>query len=83
MRKKANFRIEDHIGLALYTNIELAQMLQNYGSVIASETLADNLLISIDHKDTPSFNEVYRETISPTSLKKLEGYTVEVVLGKL
>ncbi len=83
MRKKANFSIEDHIGLAFYTNVELAQMLQDYSSVIASETLADNLLISIDHKDTPSFNEVYRETISPTSLKKLDGYMVEVVLGKL
>ncbi|HLZ80251.1 MAG TPA: isoleucine--tRNA ligase [Ktedonobacteraceae bacterium] len=83
MRKKASFSIEDHIGLALYTNIELAQILQDYGSFIASETLADNLLISIDQQDKPSFNEVYRETVSPTSLKKLEGYTVEVVLGKL
>jgi isoleucyl-tRNA synthetase len=83
MRKKANFSIEDHIGLALYTSIELAQVLQDYGSIIASETLADNLLISLDQKDKPSFNEVYRETISPISMKKLEGYTVEVVLGKL
>jgi isoleucyl-tRNA synthetase len=83
MRKKANFSIEDHIGLALYTNKELAQILQHYSSVIAAETLADNLLISIDQRDKPSFNEVYRESISPTSLKKLEGYTVEVVLGKL
>jgi isoleucyl-tRNA synthetase len=83
MRKKANFSIEDHIGLALYTSIELAQVLRDYGSIIASETLADNLLISIDQKDKPSFNEVYRETISPISMKKLEGYTVEVVLGKL
>jgi isoleucyl-tRNA synthetase len=81
MRKKANFSIEDHIGLALYTNVELAQILQQYGAEISLETLADNLLISIDQKDTPSFNEVYRETISPSSLKKLEGYTVEVVLG--
>jgi isoleucyl-tRNA synthetase len=82
MRKKANFSIEDHIGLALYTNVELAQILQQYGAEISSETLADNLLISIDQKDTPSFNEVYRETVSPSSLKKLDGYTVEVVLGK-
>jgi isoleucyl-tRNA synthetase len=81
MRKKANFSIEDHIGLALYTNVELAQILHHYGAEISSETLADNLLISIDLKDTPSFNEVYRETVSPSSLKKLEGYTVEVVLG--
>ena len=83
MRKKANFSIEDHIGLALYTDRDLAQILQHYGSTIASETLADDLLISIDHKDKPSFNEVYRETISPNSIKKLEGYTVEVVLGNL
>src|SRR5713226_9183234 len=83
MRKKAGFSIEDHIGLALYTGVELAQMLQHYGQVLCSETLADNLLISIDHKNTPSFGEVYRETISPTSLKKLEGYTAEVVLGKM
>ena len=83
MRKKASFNIEDHIGLALYSNVELAQILQQYGEVIAAETLANNLLISIDQKDTPSFNEVYRETISPTSVKKLGGYTVEVVLGKM
>jgi isoleucyl-tRNA synthetase len=82
MRKKANFSIEDHIGLALYTNMELAQILQRYSAEISSETLADNLLISIDQKDTPSFNEVYRETVSPSSLKKLWEYTVEVVLGK-
>ncbi|HBE28514.1 MAG TPA: isoleucine--tRNA ligase, partial [Ktedonobacter sp.] len=83
MRKKASFNIEDHIGLALYSNVELAQILQQYGEVLAAETLANNLLISIDQKDTPSFNEVYRETISPTSVKKLGGYTVEVVLGKM
>jgi isoleucyl-tRNA synthetase len=82
MRKKANFSIEDHIGLALYTNVELAQILQRYSAEISSETLADNLLISIDLKDIPSFNEVYRETVSPSSLKKLWEYTVEVVLGK-
>jgi isoleucyl-tRNA synthetase len=83
MRKKAGFNIEDHIGLALYSNVELAQVLQRHGQSLCAETLADNLLISIDHKDKPSFSEVYRETISPTSLKKLEGYTVEVVLGKI
>ncbi len=48
------------------------------GYIVALETT-----ISIDHKNTPSFGEVYRETISPTSLKKLEGYTAEVVLGKM
>ncbi len=82
MRKRAGFNIEDHIGLALYTDTELAEILLRYAEVIQAETLADNLLISIDQNDKPSFNETYRETVSPTSLKKLEGYTVEVVLGE-
>jgi isoleucyl-tRNA synthetase len=83
MRKKAGFNIEDHIGLALYTGEELAHMLHEYSNTLMAETLADNLLISIDQKDVPSFKEVYREQISPTSPKKLEGYTIEVVLGKI
>ncbi|MFL5591391.1 MAG: isoleucine--tRNA ligase [Ktedonobacteraceae bacterium] len=83
MRKRAGFNIEDHIGLALYTDTELAEILLRYAEVIQAETLADNLLISIDQNDKPSFNEAYRETVSPTSLKKLEGYTVEVMLGKM
>ena len=83
MRKRAGFSIEDHIGLAFYTNAELAHVLLNYGEVIQAETLADSLLVSIDEKDKPSFTESYRERVSPTSAKKLEGYTVEVVLGKV
>jgi len=84
MRKKAGLNIEDHIGLALYTETELATILQTYGNEIMSETLADNLLISIhQEQDKPSFEEIYRERISPTSQKKLEGYTIEVVLGKI
>lgn len=83
MRKKAGLNIEDHIGLALYTNVELAQMIQTYEREIMHETLALNLLISISQRDYPSFDESYRETISPTSAKKLENYTVEVVLGKM
>ena len=83
MRKRAGFNIEDHIGLALYTDTELAEILLRYAEVIQAETLADNLLISIDQNDKPSFKETYRETVSPTSLKKLEDYTVEVVLGKM
>ncbi|GAC1673243.1 MAG: isoleucine--tRNA ligase [Ktedonobacteraceae bacterium] len=82
MRKKAGFNIEDHIGLALYTDVELAQILQPYQMEIMSETLAINLLLSISQRDFPSFEEVYRERISPDSPKKLEGYTIEVVLGK-
>jgi len=83
MRKKAGFSIEDHIGLAFYTSTELAQILVDHGEVICAETLADNLLVSIDEQDKPSFTEVYREKVSPTSAKKLESYTIEVVLGKM
>ncbi len=82
MRKKAGFNIEDHIGLALYSDVTLAQMLQPYQREIMVETLARNLLISISQRDFPSFEEVYRERISPESAKKLEDYTIEVVLGK-
>jgi isoleucyl-tRNA synthetase len=83
MRKRAGFNIEDHIGLAFYTEPELAHVLVQYGQSIQAETLADNLLVSIDEKDKPSFAEVYREKVSPNSAKKLEGYTVEVVLGRM
>jgi isoleucyl-tRNA synthetase len=84
MRKKAGLNIEDHIGLALYmTDVDLAQMLCDYGEEIRAETLARNLLVSISQRDYPSFEQMYRETISPTSVKKLEGYTIEVVLGKM
>ncbi len=83
MRKKAGMNIEDHIGLALYTeDIELARMLVDYQQEIAQETLAANLLVSISQRDYPSFEESYREKISPTSAKKLENYTIEVVMGK-
>ena len=84
MRKKAGLNIEDHIGLALYTtDVPLAQLLVEYCEQIQAETLAKNLLVSISQQDKPSFQEQYREGISPTSLKKLEGYTIEVVLGKM
>jgi isoleucyl-tRNA synthetase len=83
MRKKAGLNIEDHIGLALYTDVELANMLTGYMHDIRLETLADNLLVSISQRDIPSFDVMYRETISPKSLKKLENYTIEVALGKM
>ncbi|GCF09486.1 isoleucine--tRNA ligase [Dictyobacter arantiisoli] len=82
MRKKAGFNIEDHIGLAIYTDRELAQILQPYQTEIMSETLALNLLLSISPRDFPSFEEVYREHISPESTKKLGNYTIDIVLGK-
>ncbi len=84
MRKKAGLNIEDHIGLALYTDdIPLARTLVDYQWEIARETLAKNVLVSISQRDYPSFDETYREKISPDSMKKLEGYTIEVVLGKM
>jgi isoleucyl-tRNA synthetase len=83
MRKRAGFNIEDHIGLALYTDAELGEILQRYAKIIQAETLADNLLISTDQNEKPPFSEAYREAVSPDSLKKLEGYTVEVVLEKM
>jgi isoleucyl-tRNA synthetase len=84
MRKKAGLNIEDHIALALYTDTELACVLQTYGREIMAETLADNLLISIhQQQDKPSFEETYRERIAPDAQKKLEDYAIEVVLGKM
>ena len=84
MRKRAGFNIEDHIQLALLTEQEeLATILRSYQETLRSETLADTLFIGTNEQEAPALNEVYREKVSPTSLKKLEGYTVEVVLGKL
>jgi len=83
MRKKAGFNIEDHINLALYTDSELADLLSRYKETLQSETLADALFICVDGQDAPTLNEAYREKVSPTSAKKLEGYTVEVVLGRV
>jgi isoleucyl-tRNA synthetase len=84
MRKRAELNIEDHIGLALYTDVELANILTGYMQDIRKETLADNLLVSINQQnDKPSFSELYRETVSPSESKKLENYTVEVVIGKM
>ena len=80
MRKKAGFNIEDHITLALYTDEELASILRRHQQALQSETLADSLLIQVGLPGAPGPNEAYRENISPHSLKKLEGYTVEVVL---
>ncbi|WP_220192062.1 isoleucine--tRNA ligase [Ktedonospora formicarum] len=83
MRKKAGLNIEDHIGLALYADPDLANIILHYSDEIQAETLASNLLISVSEaKDKPSFPEMYRETIAPTEAKKLESYTVLVVLGK-
>jgi len=83
MRKKADFKIEDHIALALYTDAELAVMLKRHKATLQDETLADTLAIVTSAEQAPSINEAYREKIAPDEAQKLEGYTVEVVLGKL
>jgi isoleucyl-tRNA synthetase len=83
MRKKAGLNIEDHIVLALYTDEELASILDRNRETLQSETLADVLYISTNGQEVPTLNEVYRQTIAPTELKKLENYRVEVVLGRL
>jgi hypothetical protein len=46
-------------------------------------TLADTLSLVVDQPAASLPDEVYREKISPQELKKLENYTVEVVLGRL
>jgi len=83
MRKKAGFNIEDHISLALYTDDDLASILHRHEETLESETLADSLLIQVDQPPASMPGEVYREKISPRELKKLEAYTVEVILGGL
>jgi len=83
MRKRAGFTIEDHIQLSLYTSEDLASILRRHKKTLQSETLADTLSIVVDQPAASLRDEVYREKISPRELKKLENYTVEVVLGRL
>jgi isoleucyl-tRNA synthetase len=82
MRKKAGLKIEDHIALTLYTDQELAAMLNRYRAALQAETLADRLTIETAQPPAHVSNEYYREAISPNALKKLENYSVEVVIGK-
>jgi len=42
-RKKAGLNVDDHIVLSLTANDELAQAIEEYGDVIAAETLADQI----------------------------------------
>jgi isoleucyl-tRNA synthetase len=83
MRKKAGFNIEDHISLTLYTDEELASILHRHEAALRSETLADSLSIRFDQLAAPISGEAYREKISPNEIKKLENYTLEVVLGRV
>jgi isoleucyl-tRNA synthetase len=83
MRKRAGFNIEDHVALALYTGEDLASILRRHKKTLQSETLADTLSLVVDQPAAPLPDEVYREKISPRELKKLENFTVEVVLGRV
>jgi isoleucyl-tRNA synthetase len=83
MRKKAGFNIEDHIALTLFADEELASIMHRHEEALRSETLADSLSIRTDKPAASTPGEAYREQISPHELKKLENYTVEVVLGRL
>lgn len=83
MRKRAGFNIEDHIQLSLYTGEDLASILRRHKRTLQSETLADTLSLLVDQPEPSLPDEVYREKISPRGLKKLENYTVEVVLGRV
>jgi isoleucyl-tRNA synthetase len=83
MRKRAGFNTEDHIQLSLYTGVDLAAILRRHKKTLQSETLADNLSIVVGQPAASLPDEVYREKISPQELKKLENYTVEVVLGRV
>jgi len=83
MRKKAGLQIEDHIALTLYTNEELAAILNRNRATVQAETLADTLNVSTEQPPAHVSDELYREAIAPDEMKKLEQYTIEVVLGKM
>ncbi len=83
MRKKAGFKIEDHIALSLYTDQELASILERHTATLQEETLAETLAIVTAGQAVPSVNEAYREQVAPNEAKTLENFTVEVVLGRL
>ncbi|RAQ94547.1 isoleucine--tRNA ligase [Thermogemmatispora tikiterensis] len=81
MRKRANLKIEDHIQLTLCADEELAAIVQRHAAELQEETLADSLHIETTPIAEPRPGELYRETLSPTSPRKLEGYTVQVIIA--
>jgi isoleucyl-tRNA synthetase len=83
MRKKAGFKIEDHIALVLHTDQELATILEHHRVTLQEKLLADLLAIVSPGEQAPEVNETYREKVAPDEGKKLEDFTFEVVLGKL
>jgi hypothetical protein len=58
-------------------------MLNRNSATVQAETLADRLAIETAQPPAHISDEFYREAISPTALKKLEQYSVEVVIGKI
>ncbi len=83
MRKKAGFKIEDHIALVLHAEQALATVLERHKATLQEETLADTLALVTPGQPAPSMHESYREKIAPDEAKKLDSYTLEVVLGKV
>ncbi|HET8842606.1 MAG TPA: isoleucine--tRNA ligase, partial [Ktedonobacteraceae bacterium] len=83
MRKRADFKIEDHIALVLVTDGDLATILEKHRSTLQEKLLADNLTIVSTNEAMPAVNEAYREKIAPDEAKKLEKFTFEVILGRL
>jgi isoleucyl-tRNA synthetase len=83
MRKKAGFKIEDHIALVLHTDPELATILEHHQATLQEKLLADTLAIVATSEQAPPVHETYREKVAPDEAKKLEGFTFEVILGKL
>ncbi|MBX5448463.1 isoleucine--tRNA ligase [Thermogemmatispora sp.] len=81
MRKRANLKIEDHIQLAICADEELAAMVQRHASELQEETLADSLRVETTPFAEALPGELYRETLSPSSARKLESYTVQVVIA--
>ncbi|WP_376795662.1 isoleucine--tRNA ligase [Thermogemmatispora sp.] len=81
MRKRANLKIEDHIRLVISTDEELAAMVRRHAAELQEETLADSLRVETTPLSEPLPGELYRETLSPTSSRKLEGSTVQVVIA--
>jgi isoleucyl-tRNA synthetase len=83
MRKKAGFKIEDHIALVLYTDEELAAVLERHRVSLQEKLLADTLVIAWGSDQVPQVQEMYREKVAPDESKKLEDFVFEVVLGAL
>lgn len=83
MRKKAGFKIEDHIALRLEADAELAAMLERHKAELQAETLTDELAIVTAAAQAPAIDEAYREKVAPNEAKKLEQFTCEIILGRL